>query len=311
MEVEEIIEMRDEKIKLILDIQTTVIKTLFDFFIKKRFIQLLPILTSPFTDPLGPDPGSSVIKIPTIKCYGQELVLTQSMILHKQLAIALGLERIFVFSPNIRLEHKRKKFSKKHLFEFTQLDFEVVHASMRDIMKLVEEMIVDVIRKVKKERRMELKLLERRLSVPEKPFRVYTTHQLESKFGKHWEEKASKSYKAPFWVICHKREFYDREDPEKPGHYRNYDLIWPEGFGEALSGGEREWEYSRILRRMKEDGIEVSKYKAYLSIARNGFLKPSAGGGIGIERLIRFITGAKHISDIQLFKRIPGEKVII
>ena len=55
--------------------------------------------------------------------------------------------------------------------------------------------------------------------------------------------EAPKKEKYPFWVICHKREFYDKEDPERPGHYLNYDLIWPEGFGEALSG-----EYLKIAK---------------------------------------------------------------
>jgi asparaginyl-tRNA synthetase len=35
-------------------------------------------------------------------------------------------------------------------------------------------------------------------------------------------------------------------------------------------------------------------------------LKPSAGAGIGIERLVSWITGAKHIGETQLFPKIPG-----
>ncbi|MDK2982660.1 MAG: asparaginyl-tRNA synthetase [Thermococcaceae archaeon] len=41
----------------------------------------------------------------------------------------------------------------------------------------------------------------------------------------------------PFWITDISREFYDREDPERPGHFRNYDLILPEGYGEVSSGG--------------------------------------------------------------------------
>jgi asparaginyl-tRNA synthetase len=41
-----------------------------------------------------------------------------------------------------------------------------------------------------------------------------------------------------------------------------------------------------------------------------GLLKPSAGGGIGVERLLRFLTGKRHIRDVQLFPRIPGEEVV-
>jgi len=57
-------------------------------------------------------------------------------------------------------------------------------------------------------------------------------------------------------LLCHKR----------PGHFRNYDLILPEGYGEVLSGG------------------------------------------IWIERSVRFLTGRKHIIEIQPFPRAPGTK---
>ena len=46
-------------------------------------------------------------------------------------------------------------------------------------------------------------------------------------------------------------------------------------------------------------------------MAKEGKTSPSAGGGIGVERLIRFLAGMPHIRDVQLFKRIPGEPVVV
>ena len=166
--------------------------------ISKGFVELMPIITSTFTDPLGPDPGGSVIKTPTIEYYDQKLVLTQSMILHKQLALISGLDKIFIFSPNVRLERKEKKSTGKHLFEFTQMDFEMAYATMDDIMELVEDMVITVIKTVKHEKAEELELLGRDLVVPRKPFKVYTTHELEERYGKEWEMEASKDHKEPF-----------------------------------------------------------------------------------------------------------------
>ncbi|OYT42818.1 MAG: asparagine synthetase [Candidatus Aenigmarchaeota archaeon ex4484_224] len=294
----------------ILRIQTTLLKSMQQFMIRKGFVELMPVITSKFTDPLGPDPGSSVIKTPSIEYYDQKLVLTQSMILHKQLAI-LAYPKIFIFSPNVRLERRERRKTGKHLFEFTQMDFEIAYAKMKNVFKLVEDLVVYTIKQVKKERKEELRRLGRKLKVPSKPFKKYTTHELEEKYGKEWEIKASKDHKEPFWAICHKREFYDKEDPERPGHYLNYDLIWPEGFGEALSGGEREYQYQRIVQRIKRDGLPIERYKEYLEIAKLGILKPSAGAGIGVERFLRFLTGKKHVGDIQLFRRVPGEEVIL
>ncbi len=302
--------MGSEEMKAILKIQTTLLKSSQQFMGDRGFVQLMPIITSPLTDPLGPDPGSTVIKTGEIEYYGQPLVITQSMILHKQLAIASGIDRIFVFSPNLRLEHKMRKESGKHLFEFTQLDFEIANGSMDDVIKLVEDLVMAVIESVSKERSGELALLGRKLKVPKAPFKRYTTHELEEKYGKDWEMSASKEHDEPFWALCHKREFYDKSDPDRPGHYVNYDLIWPEGFGEALSGAEREFEFDKIKKKITGVPLGEERLKHYMFLSEKKLLLPSAGGGIGIERFLRFLTGRKHIGEVQPFPRVPGESIV-
>ena len=302
--------LRRREMLPILKIQTTVLTRMQEFMVKKGFIQLMPVITAKVTDPLGPDPDSSIIAFPKIKYYDEELFLTQSMILHKQLSLLTGAERIFIMSPNIRFERRDRYKTGKHLFEFTQMDFEVAYGTMEEIMSLTEELVKYVIESVVKENAEDLEVLGRSLKVPSTPFKVYTTHEMIDKYGPDWEIRASLDHTEPFWVICHKREFYDREDPERPGHYRNYDLIYPEGFGEALSGGEREWEYDRIISRIRRDGLDPRRFETYLQVAREGLLIPSAGAGIGVERFVRYITGARHIGDIQPFRRVPGERVI-
>ena len=303
--------LRDGKLATTLRVQSTVLKAIHDFMTSKGFVQLMPIITSRVTDPLWPDPGASIIGRPKINYNGQELVLTQSMILHKQLALITGLERIYIMSPNIRFEKPARGATGRHLFEFTQMDFEMAHATMKDVMSLVEDLVIYTLKRVREERKEELELLGREVRIPSKPFKVYTTHEMEEKYGSDWEIKASMDHKEPFWVTCFKREFYDREDPDNPGHYRNYDLIYPEGYGEALSGGEREWEYERIIARMKRDGLNPENFKEYIEAAKRGLLVPSAGAGLGVERFVRYIVGAKHIGDIQPFRRVPGEPVYL
>ena len=53
----------------------------------------------------------------------------------------------------------------------------------------------------------------------------------------------------------------------------------------------------------------VKLIKRALERAKKGLIHSSAGGGFGVERLIRFLTGVEHISEVQLFERIPGRKV--
>jgi asparaginyl-tRNA synthetase len=100
------------------------------------------------------------------------------------------------------------------------------------------------------------------------------------------------------------REFYDFEDVEE-GTWDNYDLLLPK-YGEVLSGARREWEYSKLIRKMQRDNVRQESFELLLKLARERRLKPSAGAGIGIERLVSWIVGAKHIGETQLFPRIPG-----
>ena len=299
-----------KEMKPVLRIQTVILREMQSFMIKRGFLQIMPVITSKFTDPLAPDPSSSVIFTPTFEYYSQKLMITQSMLLHKQLSL-LAAEKIFTFSPNVRLERKEKNETGRHALEFTQMDFEIAYAKMKDVMNLVEDLVIHIIKTVKEECKAELEILRRDLEVPVKPFKVYKYSEVLEKFRS--DDALSTKEKEPFWIIDIKREFYDKEDESNPGHFLNYDLILPEGYGEVLSGGEREYRYERIVKRMKElerEGRDYSNFKDYLEVAKMGLLKPSAGAGIGVERLLRFLCGKKHIKEVQLFPRIPGEEVI-
>ncbi|MGB9749018.1 MAG: asparagine synthetase A [Candidatus Woesearchaeota archaeon] len=297
--------------KQILKMQTIVLKEITNFFTEKGFVQLMPLILSPITDPLAPDPNASVKNVIEVECYGQKFKLMQSMILHKQISLISGAKRIFIISPNIRIEDEKKALTGRHCFEFSQVDFEIADGKMQDVFRLIEEFLVRVIKRVKKECKEELKTLGRELRIPKTPFKVFTTHELEEKFGRDWEEISSNESKEPFWVTCHRREFYDKEDQKAEGHYLNYDLIYPEGFGEGLSGGEREYEYKKLLKKLSGRRELLEQFKHYLELSRKGLLVPSAGAGFGFERLIRFLTGKRRIEEVQLFPRIPGKKVIV
>ncbi len=290
----------------IFKIQSKIKRRLAEYLELKDFIEINPVILSPMTDLLNHPtaPGE-------IKCYGEKYYLTQSMIFHKQTALK-SLDKIFVFSPNVRIEPADRCKTGRHLFEFTQLDLEIKKAKREDIMTLCEEMITELIKNIKKDCKKELKILKRTLKTSKPPFKRITYSQAYEKYGKDFEIKISKEYKEPIWIIdmpIMHREFYDREHNDKPGYLADMDLIYPEGYGEALSGGEREYKYERIKKRMKNKGKKQSEFKSYLEIAKGG-LPPSAGFGIGIERLTRYICGLKKIEETTLFPKIPGKKCI-
>jgi len=289
-----------------LKIQSKIRRILAEYLESKDFIEINPVILSPMTDPLNhPTTPGNII------CYGQKYNLTQSMIFHKQVAMKT-LDKIFVFSPNVRLEPKERGKTGRHLFEFTQLDLEVKNASREDIIKLCEEMLVKLIKTIKKDCKQELKYLDRVIKTPKIPFKRITYKEAYEKYKEDFETKLSKKHKEPIWIvdmhIMH-REFYDKEHKNNPGFLIDMDLIYPDGYGEALSGGEREYKYERIKKRIKIKGKKPSDFKTYLKCAKKGLPK-SAGFGIGIERLTRFICGLEKIEETTLFPKIPGKKSI-
>jgi len=295
-----------EKKKVILKIQSEIRRIMGDELRKKDFVEISPVILSPITDPLN-----HPIAPANIDCYGNKYSITQSMIFHKQMALRT-LEKIFVFSPNVRLESLERKKTGKHLFEFTQLDLEVKDAERKDVMNLCEQLLILVIKNVKKNCKSELRSLDRKLKIPKAPFKKIKYKDAYKKHGKDFEQIISKTYKEPVWIIdlpLTNREFYDREDPDRPGFLRDMDLIYPEGYGEALSGGEREYQYEKIKQKILKKGQSLSQFKEYLKIAKDD-LPRSAGFGIGIERLTSYICGLKRIEEASLFPKIPGKYCI-
>ena len=291
------------KIEPVMEVQTRVVDYMTRYMVGKGFKWLLPVMLSSITDPLWPDPAAEeALKPPEVEVYGSKLRLTHSMILHKQMAIAMGLDRIFILSPNIRLEG-READDGRHAYEFTQLDFEIAGASMEDVMGLIEGLISGLFREARHWG------LKREVPKVRPPFKRFTLEEIMEELGS--EEEASRLMSEPFWITDIEREFYDREDPEWPGHFRNYDLYLPEGYGEVSSGGEREWEYEVIVRKMRKAGISLDAFRPYLEVAKAGLLRPSAGAGIGVERLVRYMVGARHIAEVQPFPRVPGIPAVI
>jgi len=294
------------EMKEIMKVQSAALKAIDSFMYSREILHLMPVMLSPVTDPLC----HSVFDA-SIDYYGQKLELTKSMILHKQLVMmADSIKGIYIVSPNIRLEFEECGKSGKHLIEFSQVDIELLRVSSREFMDFTEELYSYVFSFVKQECKQELKKLGRKISVPIKPFKVFDSTELKEKFGEDFERIVSEKEKQPFWITDYYREFYDKQDPETKKHV-NYDLVYPEGFGEALSGGEREFEFEIIKRKILERKMDLAPYESYLAVAEKGLLKPTAGGGFGVERLIRFLTGKKHIREVTLFPRIPGEKIVL
>lgn len=82
------------------------------------------------------------------------------------------------------------------------------------------------------------------------------------------------------------------------------DVLFP-GIGEVIGGSQREERLENLVTRMKEVGIKEEEMDWYLQLRKFGGC-PHAGFGLGLERLILFITGMTNVRDVIPFPRTPG-----
>jgi asparaginyl-tRNA synthetase len=307
--------LRNAEAIRVLKIQDEIVSENRAFLKRKGFLEILAPIIGPVTDP-----GIRGAKQVSIDYYGANFKIMSSMILYKQMMIT-AIPKIFALSPNIRLEPLETVKTRRHLTEFRQIDLEVANATYKDVMELGERMLCHIMAKMKQKCSKELEEQKRILKVPRRPFKKYAYKEaieilknlgihIEYGLEIHWngEEALSKVHSEPFWITDYPitaRGFYYREHEDNPAILKDFDLIYPEGFGEAISGGEREYRYDKVVERMRRSGENISDYGWYLDMLRSG-IPLSAGFGIGVERLTRFICGLENIWDAVPFPRVAG-----
>jgi asparaginyl-tRNA synthetase len=82
------------------------------------------------------------------------------------------------------------------------------------------------------------------------------------------------------------------------------DVLVPK-VGEIIGGSQREERLDVLEARMKEQGLNAEDYWWYLDLRRYGSV-PHSGFGLGVERVLLFITGMGNIRDVIPFPRTPG-----
>ena len=97
--------------------------------------------------------------------------------------------------------------------------------------------------------------------------------------------------------------FYMQPDPENPLLALCDDMIAPEGYGEIIGGSERIHDYELLKSRIEAHGLPLGAFEWYLDLRRYGSV-PHAGFGMGLERLISWITGIDHLREAIPFPRM-------
>ena len=247
-----------------------------------------------------------------ISYFEREAFLSQSPQLYKEVLTGC-FERVFEIGPIFRAEEHD---TTRHLNEVTSVDIEAAFATRDDVMRILEDLIAHVFKRVKSKCRNELKTLERELKVPKKPFRKLTyrdaLERLEAAGVKvPWgedlptpaERKLGELIGGAYFIIDWPtaiKPFYIMPHADNPELSYAFDLMYEDL--ELASGGTRVHQAELLVKQLKQKGLNPEAFETHLRNFRHG-MPPHAGWGLGLDRLTMVLTGSKNIRECVLFPR--------
>lgn len=306
--------LRSSKQHAILLVRHEIIRAIREFFDDRGFVLIdAPVLT--------PNACEGTTTLFETKYFDKSAYLSQSGQLYME-AACMAFKKVYCFGPTFRAE---KAKTRRHLIEFWMVEPEVAYATLDDVIELEEGVTLHVLERVLQRRRAELELLERNvdfLSSIKGPFPRFTYTEVIQKLkelgqpakwgddlGGDDETVLTERLDTPIFVHHYPVEsvgFYIEPDPEQEGLSLSVDLLAPEGFGEIIGGGSCRISSLELLeKRIEEHNLPREYFEWYLDLRRYGSV-PHGGFGIGVERLVRWICGRKHIRETIPFPRLLG-----
>jgi len=261
--------------------------------------------------------------------FGKETFLTVSGQLNVE-GYCLALSKVYTFGPTFRAENSN---TSRHLAEFWMVEPEIAFADLGDLADLAEDFLKFIFTRVLDscaddmaffEQRIENDAIKRLKAVIDTPFvRLNYAEAIEilKDSGEQFEFPAEwgldlqteherflteRHFKAPVIVMNYPTEikaFYMRLSDDGRT-VAAMDVLAP-GIGEIIGGSQREERLDVLERRMDELGLDKEGYDWYLDLRRYGTV-PHAGFGLGLERLVNYITGLANIRDAIPYPRVPG-----
>ncbi len=305
--------LRSKRQHAILKVRHEIIKAVRDFFDSNDFT----LCDSPIFTPNAAEGTSTLF---STDYFGNSAYLSQTGQLYGE-AAAMAMGRHYNFGPTFRAE---KSKTRRHLTEFWMVEPEIAYCDIDEDMDWAEKLINFIIKRVLKNKRVELDILERDISKLENiksPFpRISYTECVDllnkagidftwgDDFGAPEETFIGEQFNQP--VIVHRfptaiKAFYMKRDPENEKVVLGMDVIAPEGFGEIIGGSERETQIDLLEHRIKEEKLNQLDYEWFLDLRRYGSVQHS-GFGMGIERVVAWICNLPHVRETIPFPRTMG-----
>ncbi len=332
--------VRTNTFNAVFRVRSVVSAAIHEYFTSKRFTYVhTPLITASDCEGAGEMFRVTTLGFaPEIKSqeeydekdfFGRRAALSVSGQLDGEVA-AMAFGKIYTFGPSFRAE---KSNTQRHVAEFWHVEPEVAFAELPDIMELAEGLIKHIISSVLEKCPEEMKffdahfekgLIDKLTSVRDNDFAVMSYTEAIEKL-----EKSGKEFKFPvFWgcdLATEHERYISEEVCKKPVFLTDYpkeiksfymkqnadgktvaatDLLVP-GVGEIIGGSEREADLDKLLNAMREREMNLDEYEDYIALRRFGSV-PHSGFGLGLERIIMYVTGVSNIRDVILYPRTFG-----
>ena len=332
--------VRTNTFNAVLRVRSVVSACIHEFFQARRFTYIhTPLITASDCEGAG-----EMFKVTTIgysndykteedynadDFFGRRAALSVSGQLEGEVA-AMALGKIYTFGPSFRAE---KSNTPRHVAEFWHVEPEVAFAELPDIIEIAEDLIKHIINTVLEKCPTELKffdahfekgLIEKLKAVVANDFAIMTyTEAIEVL------KNSGKEFQYPVEWGCDLQTEHERyiseEICKRPVFLTNYpkeiksfymkqnddgktvaatDLLVP-GVGEIIGCSEREADLDKLLDAMQKREMNLEDYEHYISLRRFGSV-PHSGFGLGLERIIMYVTGVQNIRDVILYPRTVG-----
>ena len=261
--------------------------------------------------------------------FGKPAFLTVSGQLEAEI-FALSFSNVYTFGPTFRAENSN---TPRHLAEFWMVEPEMAFCDLAGDMAVAEEFLKYIIAYVMDNCAADLDFFNKRIDNT-----VLSTleHVASSKFehvtyteavkilesaNRNWEYPvkwgsdlqseherylAEETFKKPVILTDYPKEikaFYMRANDDGRT-VRAMDVLAPR-IGEIIGGSQREERHDVLLDKIRANNLPEEAYWWYLELRKYG-TTPHAGFGLGLERMLMYITGMKNIRDVIPFPRSPG-----
>jgi len=288
-------------------------RAVHDFFGQRDFVRF----DAPFFMPTAVEGTTNLFEI---ELFEQDnAYLSQSGQLYAE-AGALAFGKVYTFGPAFRAE---KSKTRRHLLEFWMIEPEVAYLEHEGNMQLQEDLVSYLVGRVLERRGTELETLGRdprrlepsaeggfpRISYDEALSLLAETGETLAwgeDFGAPHETLLGERFDRPVLVErwpTQAKAFYMQPVADDPTRVLCDDMIAPEGYGEIIGGSQRIHELALLEERIAAHGLPREAFGWYVDLRRYGSV-PHSGFGLGLERTLAWIVGAKHLREVVPFPRM-------